>query len=67
MQAEPFTIAVPDADLDDLRLRLAHARWADDWGNTGWIYVMELGVLEDMVGYWRYKYDSCDYARYRSI
>jgi pimeloyl-ACP methyl ester carboxylesterase len=57
MKPEPFEIAVPDAELDDLRSRLAHTRWADDLGNADWRYGVERGWLEDMVRYWHDQYD----------
>jgi hypothetical protein len=57
MKPEPFQIAVPDAELDDLRSRLAHTRWADDLGNADWRYGVERDWLEDMVGYWHDQYD----------
>ena len=37
-KTEPFQVAIPDGDLQDLRDRLAHARWADDFGNADWRY-----------------------------
>jgi len=57
MKPQPFEIAVPDAELDDLRLRLARTRWADDLGNADWRYGVERGWLEDMVRYWHEQYD----------
>ena len=57
MQAERFTVAIPEADLADLRARLAATRWADDFGNADWRYGVERGWLEDMVRYWREDYD----------
>jgi pimeloyl-ACP methyl ester carboxylesterase len=57
MQAQPFAIAVPDADLADLRARLAATRWAGDFGNADWRYGVERGWLEDMVSYWRDDFD----------
>ena len=27
---QPFTIAIPQADLDDLQARLARTRWTDE-------------------------------------
>ena len=32
----PYRIAVPDADLDDLRARLATTRWPDQLEGSGW-------------------------------
>jgi pimeloyl-ACP methyl ester carboxylesterase len=57
MKPEPFEIAVPDSELEDLRLRLARTRWAEDLGNADWRYGVERGWLEDMVRYWREQYD----------
>lgn len=57
MRPEPFTIAIPDADLDDLRRRLEATRWADDFGNEDWTYGVERGWLEEMVGYWAGEFD----------
>jgi pimeloyl-ACP methyl ester carboxylesterase len=55
--AEPFTIAIADADLDDLRARLGNTRWAHDLANDDWRYGVERGWLEEMVRYWREDYD----------
>jgi hypothetical protein len=37
----PFRIAVPQAVLDDLAMRLARTRWTDDFANDGWAYVAD--------------------------
>jgi pimeloyl-ACP methyl ester carboxylesterase len=55
--AEPFEIAIPEADLEELRMRLARIRWADDFGNEDWRYGVERCWLEDMIRYWREDYD----------
>ncbi len=57
MKSEPIQITVPDAELEDLRSRLARTRWADDIGNADWRYGVERGWLEDMIRYWREEYD----------
>ena len=57
MKPEPFTVAIPTADLDDLRRRLHATRWADDFGNEDWRYGMERGWLEGMVDYWAGGFD----------
>jgi pimeloyl-ACP methyl ester carboxylesterase len=57
MRPEAFTVAIPDADLDDLRRRLEATRWADDFGNEDWAYGVERGWLEGMVGYWAGEFD----------
>ncbi len=57
MKAEPFEIAIPQDELDDLRLRLGRTRWADDYGNHDWRYGVERRWLEEMIAYWRDGYD----------
>ena len=53
----PFTIAIDDAALDDLRERLGRTRFpaplpGDDW-DTG----VPVGYLRELVDYWREAYD----------
>ncbi len=38
MDVRPFTIAVEDSVLEDLRKRLTATRWPDEIPNTGWDY-----------------------------
>ncbi len=52
---EPFTIAVPEAVLDDLRRRLANTRWPDD--DAGWEYGTALSYMKDLARYWEHSYD----------
>jgi pimeloyl-ACP methyl ester carboxylesterase len=54
---EPFTIAVPDAVLEDLRDRLARTRFPRDFGNAKWEYGASTEYLKELVEYWRTKYD----------
>ena len=35
MSIQPFTIAIPQATLDDLRARLAHTRWPNQPPDIG--------------------------------
>jgi pimeloyl-ACP methyl ester carboxylesterase len=53
----PFTIAVPDAVLDDLRQRLAATRWPDEMPGTGWQYGSNLAYIKDLLAYWQHEYD----------
>ncbi len=53
----PFTIAVPDAVLTDLRARLARARLPDQIPGTGWTYGTERAYLEGLLAYWRDGFD----------
>ncbi len=52
---QPFTIAVPETALDDLRQRLARTRWPDD--GAGWEYGTNLAYMKDLVDYWQHRYD----------
>ncbi len=53
----PFTIEIPEADLDDLRHRLSRTRWPDELPGSGWDHGVPLGYLKDLAGYWRSSYD----------
>ncbi len=55
--AEPFTVAVPDTVLQDLRERLARARFPIEAAAPKWHYGTDLGYLREMVAYWRDRYD----------
>ncbi len=56
-KAEPFTIAVSDEALGDLRARLDGTRFPDEVPDTGWEYGTPLSYLRELVEYWRTKYD----------
>ncbi|HEY0479510.1 MAG TPA: alpha/beta fold hydrolase [Kofleriaceae bacterium] len=57
MQAEPFHIAIPQADLDDLQRRLAHARWSPELDNDDWRYGTSGRYLRELVDYWQTGFD----------
>ncbi|GAB2899333.1 epoxide hydrolase family protein [Streptomyces mayteni] len=54
---EPFRIDVPQADLDDLRDRLARTRWPDELPGTGWSYGVPSSYARELAEYWRTGYD----------
>lgn len=54
---EPFTIAIPDETLTDLRARLVKTRWALDFANDGWEYGTNAVYLKELVAYWLEQYD----------
>jgi epoxide hydrolase len=56
-QVHPFRIDIPQADLDDLRDRLARTRWPDELPGAGWSYGVPLGYVRDLAEYWRSGYD----------
>jgi len=53
----PFRVDVPQADLDDLRDRLARTRWPDDYEGVGWDYGADLATMKELATYWRDGYD----------
>jgi len=53
----PFTINIPQADLDDLRDRLARTRWPDALPDVGWRYGVPPSYLKELAAYWQTSYD----------
>src|SRR5260370_36867594 len=56
-QVTPFTVQVPQAALDDLKKRLATARWPDKEPVTDWSQGVPLAKAQALVEYWRNRYD----------
>jgi pimeloyl-ACP methyl ester carboxylesterase len=56
-KAEPFTISIPDATLEDLRDRLARTRFPRDFANDQWQYGTNTAYLKQLIEYWRTQYD----------
>ena len=56
-EIRPFRIDVPDAELEDLRDRLARTRWPDELPSVGWSYGVALEYVKDMTEYWRTSFD----------
>ena len=57
MQPVPFTLHIPEADLDDLNARLSRTRLPDQAPGTGWEAGTERGWLGGLVAYWRDGFD----------
>jgi pimeloyl-ACP methyl ester carboxylesterase len=53
----PFRIQVPEAQLDDLRDRLARTRWPDEIGENSWDYGVPLAYVRGLAEHWRTDYD----------
>ncbi len=56
-EIQPFRIEIPQADLDDLRDRLARTRWPDQLPGVGWDYGIPLEYVRELASYWRDGYD----------
>jgi hypothetical protein len=54
---QPFQIAVPEADLADLRARLSRARWPAEPRGSADSYGIPLGRIKQLTAYWRDRYD----------
>jgi epoxide hydrolase len=54
---EPFRIAVPEAELDDLRERLKAARWPERETVDDWSQGVPLDYLRELCAYWANGYD----------
>jgi epoxide hydrolase len=54
---EPFRVHVPEADLDDLRARLARTRWPEAAPAPGWAQGIPLEVVRELCRYWAEEYD----------
>jgi pimeloyl-ACP methyl ester carboxylesterase len=53
----PFKVHVPQAALDDLKKRLANARWPDKEPVTDWSQGVRLAKAQALAEYWRTHYD----------
>jgi epoxide hydrolase len=56
-EIRPFRIDVSDAELEDLRERLARTRWPDELPGVGWSYGVALDYVKEMAQYWRTSFD----------
>jgi len=57
MRPTPFTLHVPEADIADLRERLARTRFPDQAPAAPWAYGADLAYMRDLVAYWREEFD----------
>ncbi|MEV0285814.1 epoxide hydrolase family protein [Kribbella sp. NPDC050820] len=53
----PFRIDVPQAELDDLRARLANTRWPRELPGLGWSRGVPTSYLQRIAEYWQNTYD----------
>lgn len=53
----PFKFDIPEADLDDLRRRLAATRWPERETPADWSQGAPLAYVQEVCDYWRTQYD----------
>src|SRR6201747_1305367 len=53
----PFTLHIPDADITDLRERLARTRFPDSAPGDAWAYGTDVAYLRELAEYWRTRFD----------
>lgn len=53
----PFTIAVPDAQIDQLHKKLEQATFPDEFDTAGWDMGVPLAEMKRLVTVWREKFD----------
>jgi microsomal epoxide hydrolase len=54
---EPFTLHVPQAEIDDLNHRLSRTRLPDQTPGPDWAYGTDRDWLEELIAYWRDGFD----------
>jgi epoxide hydrolase len=57
IKIRPFRIEIPEAELDDLRDRLARTRWPAELPGVGWSRGVPLGYLKGLIDYWGTTYE----------
>ncbi|GHB57264.1 epoxide hydrolase family protein [Flexivirga endophytica] len=53
----PFTVAIPDSELDDLKQRLARTRWPDRETVPDWSQGVRLENAKSLINHWEHEYD----------
>jgi pimeloyl-ACP methyl ester carboxylesterase len=57
ISVEPFTIAVDEAALSDLRDRIRRTRWPDQVDASGWAYGVDRAYLRELLSSWAEEFD----------
>jgi len=57
MSIQVFTINLAQSTLDDVRERLARARWPAEVKGAGWDYGTNVAYLKELVDYWQHTFD----------
>jgi pimeloyl-ACP methyl ester carboxylesterase len=53
----PFTISIPDSEIDDLKQRLARTRWPDPETVADWSQGVRVGNARTLIHHWARDYD----------
>ncbi len=53
----PFTIAIPDSELEDLKQRLARTRWPNPETVPDWSQGVRAENAKSLINYWEREYD----------
>jgi pimeloyl-ACP methyl ester carboxylesterase len=53
----PFTVAISDSEIDDLKLRLARTRWPNPETVSDWSQGVRLENAKSLIDYWEREYD----------
>jgi epoxide hydrolase len=53
----PFTVSIPDPEIEDVKQRLARTRWPDPETVSDWSQGVRLANARSLIGYWEHSYD----------
>jgi epoxide hydrolase len=53
----PFTVAIPDSEIEDLKQRLARTRWPNPETVPDWSQGVRLENAKSLINYWEREYD----------
>jgi hypothetical protein len=53
----PFTVAIPDSEIEDLKQRLARTRWPNPETVPDWSQGVRLENAQSLISYWEREYD----------
>ncbi len=54
---KPFSVDIPQQQLDDLQFRLKNTRWPDEISGSGWNYGADLSYMKSLTDYWQNTFD----------
>jgi epoxide hydrolase len=57
VEIRPFHVEIPQADLGDLKERLARTRWPEELPGVGWGHGIPVPYLRELAEYWTDGYD----------